>query len=135
MEKKESLLVTFMDVFETSKNSYGSPRITKELQAMGVSASKPLVTRLMKAAGIPARRRKKFIATTNSNHKYPIAPNVQDRKFMDSRPGEAWVSDITYVRTYQGWLYLTVIIDLFDRKVVVWAMSWGLSAAETVLPA
>lgn len=134
-KKNESLLVSIMDVFEKSNNSYGSPRIAKELHAMGISASKPLVARLMRAAGIQARRRKKFIATTDSNHDYPIAPNVLDRKFSADRPGEVWVSDITYVRTYQGWLYLTVIIDLFDRKVVGWAMSKGLTAAETILPA
>jgi len=134
-KKNESLLVTIMDVFENSKNSYGSPRIAKELHAMGISASKPLVARLMRAAGIRARRRKNFVATTDSNHKYPVAPNVLDRKFSATRPGEVWVSDITYVRTYQGWLYLTVIIDLFDRKVVGWAMSKGLTAAETILAA
>ena len=124
-----------MDVFENSKSSYGSPRITKELRAMGISASKPMVARLMKAAGIQTRRRKKFVATTDPKHNYPIAPNVLDRKFSATRPGEVWVSDITYVRTYQGWLYLTVIIDLFDRKVVGWAMSKGLTAAETILAA
>ena len=64
-----------------------------------------------------------------------IAPNVLDRQFSATRPGEVWVSDITYVRTYKGWLYLTVIIDLFDRKVVGWALSKGLTAAETILAA
>jgi transposase InsO family protein len=99
-KKNESLLVTIMDVFENSKSSYGSPRITKELRAMGISASRPLVARLLKAAGIQARRRKKFVATTDSKHNYPIAPNVLNRKFSATRPGEVWVSDITYVRTY-----------------------------------
>ena len=134
-KKNEDLLIAIMDIFETSKGSYGSPRMTKELRAMGQNASRPLVARLMKAAGIQARRRKNFVATTDSKHNYPIAPNVLDRKFSATRPGEVWVSDITYVRTYKGWLYLTVIIDLFDRKVVGWAMSKGLTAAETILAA
>jgi len=134
-KKNEALLTAILDVFETSKGSYGSPRMTKELRAQGKNASRPLVARLMKAAGIQARRRKKFIATTNSKHNYPIAPNVLDRQFSATRPGEVWVSDITYVRTYKGWLYLTVIIDLFDRKVVGWALSKGLTAAETILAA
>jgi len=127
--------MAILDVFETSKGSYGSPRMTKELRALGKNASRSLVARLMKAAGIQARRRKKFVATTDSKHNYPIAPNVLDRKFSATRPGEVWVSDITYVRTDKGWLYLTVIIDLFDRKVVGWAMSKGLTAAETILAA
>jgi len=134
-KRNEDLLIAIMDIFETSKGSYGSPRMTKELRALGKNASRPLVARLMKAAGIQARRRKKFIATTDSKHNYPIAPNVLDRKFSATRPGEVWVSDITYVRTYKGWLYLTVIIDLFDRKVVGWALSKGLTAAETILAA
>jgi putative transposase len=134
-KKNEALLNAILDVFETSKGSYGSPRMTKELRAQGKNASRPLVARLMKAAGIQARRRKKFIVTTDSKHNYPIASNVLDRKFSATRPGEVWVSDITYVRTYKGWLYLTVIIDLFDRKVVGWDLSKGLTAAETILAA
>ena len=133
--RNEDLLISILDIFEASKGSYGSPRMTKELRAQGKNASRPLVARLMKAAGIQARRRKKFIATTDSKHNYPIAPNVLDRQFSATRPGEVWVSDITYVRTYKGWLYLTVIIDLFDRKVVGWALSKGLTAAETILAA
>jgi transposase InsO family protein len=89
----------------------------------------------MKGAGIRARKPRKFIATTDSKHNYPIAPNVLNRIFKVTRPGEVWVSDITYVRTQAGWMYLTVIIDLFDRKGVGWAMSKGLTALETSIPA
>jgi len=96
-KKNEALLTVILDVFETSKGSYGSPRMTKELRAQGKNASRPLVARLMKAAGIQARRRKKLVATTDSKHNNPIAPNVLDRKFSATRPGEVWVSDITYV--------------------------------------
>jgi transposase InsO family protein len=90
---------------------------------------------MMRGAGIRARKPKRFVTTTDSKHNYPVAPNVLDQEFEATRPGEIWVSDITYVRTKNGWLYLTVIIDLHDRKVIGWSMSKGLSAAETIIPA
>ena len=74
----------------------------------------------MSANGLHARKPKKYRVTTDSNHKYPIAPNVLDRMFTTSRSNEVWVSDLTYVSTASGWLYLTVIIDLFDRKLIGW---------------
>lgn len=131
----ESLLVDVLDIFEASDKTYGSPRITAELQAQNRRVSKNRVAKIMQAAGIQARKRRKFKATTDSRHKYPIAPNVLDRNFSATRPGEIWVSDITYVRTYSGWLYLTVIIDLFDRKVIGWSMSKNLTTADTIIPA
>jgi putative transposase len=132
-KENESLLVDILDIFEDSKGSYGSPRITKELHAQGKKGSRPRVARIMRAAGIQARRRRKFKVTTDSKHNYPIAPNVLDRKFSATRPSEIWVSDLTYVRTHSGWLYLTVIIDLFDRKVVGWSMSKDLTTANTII--
>ena len=90
---------------------------------------------MMRAAGIRARKPKRFVVTTDSKHNYPVVPNVLNRKFRATRPGQIWVSDLTYVRTKNGWLYLTVIIDLYDRKVIGWSMSMGLSAEETVIPA
>ena len=134
-KENESLLVDVLDIFEASNKTYGSPRITEELRAQNRRVSKNRVAKIMQAAGIQARKRRKFKATTDSRHKYPIAPNVLDRKFSASRPGEIWVSDITYVRTYSGWLYLTVIIDLFDRKVIGWSMSKDLTTANTIIPA
>jgi transposase InsO family protein len=89
----------------------------------------------MRGAELRARIPKRFKVTTDSKHNYPVAPNLLDQEFFTSRPGEVWVSDITYVRTKSGWLYLTVIIDLYDRKVIGWSMSKGLSAEETVIPA
>jgi len=134
-KENESLLVDILDIFENSRETYGSPRITEELRAQNRTVSRKRVAKIMRAAGIQARKRKKFKATTDSKHKYPIAPNVLDRKFSATRPGEIWVSDITYVRTYSGWLYLTVIIDLFDRKVIGWSMSKNLTTADTIIPA
>ncbi len=134
-KENESLLVDILDIFENSRETYGSPRITEELRAQNRTVSRKRVAKIMQAAGIQARKRKKYKVTTNSKHKYPIAPNVLDRKFSATRPSEIWVSDITYVRTYSGWLYLTVIIDMFDRKVIGWSMSKNLSTADTIIPA
>ena len=134
-KENESLLIDILAIFENSRETYGSPRITVELRAQNRTVSRKRVAKIMRAAGIQARKRKKFKATTDSKHKYPIAPNVLDRKFSATRPGEIWVSDMTYVRTYSGWLYLTVIIDLFDRKVIGWSMSRNLTTADTIIPA
>ena len=133
--ENEELLIAIMDIFEESKDSYGSIRMTRELKARGREAGKNRVANMMRAAGLRARKPKKFKVTTDSKHNYPIAPNILDREFYASNPGEVWVSDLTYVRTKNGWLYLTVIIDLYDRKVIGWSMSKGLSAGETVIPA
>lgn len=134
-KENEKLLVEIMDVFEESDETYGSPRITEELRVNGWTVSVNRVARIMKGAELRARIPKRFKVTTDSKHNYPIVPNLLDQKFYASRPGEVWVSDITYVRTKSGWLYLTIIIDLYDRKVIGWSMSKGLSAEETVIPA
>lgn len=125
------LVSEIREIFEDSYSSYGSPRITAELKSKGFNVSKPRVARLMKANELVARRPKKFKVTTDSNHNYPTAPNLLDRQFNVGRSNQVWVSDITYVRTHQGCLYLTVIIDLFDRKVIGWAMSSDLTAKNT----
>ena len=133
--ENEAILVRITEIFYKSKKSYGSPRITEELKAEGLKVSRQRVARIMKAADIRARKPRKFVATTDSKHNYPIAPNVLNRNFKVKRKGQVWVSDITYVRTRSGWLYLTVIIDLYDRKVIGWSMSEGLTAEETIIPA
>jgi len=134
-KENENLLIEIMDIFEDSHKTYGSPRITEELRAKGTKVSRKRVANIMRAADIQARKPKKFVVTTDSRHGYPIVPNVLERRFRATRPGEIWVSDITYVRTRHGWLYLTVIIDIYDRKVIGWSMSNGLSAVETIIPA
>jgi putative transposase len=134
-QENEKLLVEIMDVFEESDETYGSPRITKELRVNGWTVSENRVARIMRRAELRARIPKRFKVTTDSKHNYPVAPNLLDQEFFASKPGEVWVSDITYVRTKSGWLYLTVIIDLYDRKVIGWSMRKGLSAEETVIPA
>jgi putative transposase len=133
--ENEELLVRIKSIFDYSSKTYGSPRIKEELQAQGFHVSRPRVARIMKAAGIRARIPRRFVVTTDSRHNYPVAPNILNREFATSRPGQVWVSDITYIKTNKGWLYLTVIIDLFDRKVVGWSMSKGMTAEETIIAA
>lgn len=133
--ENEVLLSEITRIYMKSKKTYGSPRIRGELLILGFHVSRQRVARIMRSADIRARKPRKFVTTTDSKHNYPIAPNILNRIFKVTRPGEVWVSDITYVRTKNGWLYLTVIIDLFDRKVIGWAMSEGLSASETSIPA
>ncbi len=118
-----------------SKGTYGSPRISRELKELGFSASKPRVARLMKSIGIQSKIRKKWKVTTNSNHKYPIVPNKLNRQFTTEKPNEVWVSDITYIATKEGWLYLTIVLDLWDRKIIGWALSNTMHAKATIIPA
>jgi putative transposase len=131
----EALTKDIKTAFELSHETYGSPRIKVEMDLLGYTASRQLIARLMRANGLSARRPKRFVATTDSKHKYPIAPNILNRHFDVDRSNKVWVSDITYVRTLQGWMYLTVIIDLFERKVIGWSMSENLSTEATIIPA
>jgi putative transposase len=118
-----------------SRASYGSPRITAELHKLGYKVSRPRVARLMKQNYIKSVHAKKFKVTTNSKHKYPIMENWLARNFVVPEKARVWVSDITYVRTRKGWLYLTVVVDLYDRKVIGWSMSKDMTATNTTLRA
>jgi transposase InsO family protein len=133
--ENQELTELIRSIFNTSHQSYGSPRITSELEAMGYKVSRPRVARIMKANHLFAKRRRKFKATTDSKHNYPIAPNLLNQCFDVDRQNQVWVSDITYIRTTQGWLYLTVIIDLFNRKVIGWALSDNLATKNTIVKA
>jgi putative transposase len=124
------------ELHQKSKGRYGSPKITIELRNRGVRISRPRVARIMKAHGIRSIVHKRFrVQTTDSNHNYPIAKNLLDRDFTPEKTGKAWVSDITYIRTLEGWLYLTTVVDLGDRKVIGWALSQTLRSCDTVIPA
>lgn len=131
----ETLLQEIRYLHKQSKYTYGSPRITDALQERGFVCSRPRVARLMQKNGIQARARKKYKITTNSTHTYPIAPNLLKQDFFTTVAHRIWMSDITYIRTQGGWLYLTVILDLYTRKVVGWSMSDRLTARTTTLPA
>lgn len=135
-EQREILSTEIRLLHAHSKGRYGSPKITIDLRARGFIASRPRVARLMKALGLRSMISRKFkVCTTDSNHGFRISRNILDRKFTPKGPSQAWVSDITYIRTAQGWLYLTVIMDLYDRKIIGWSMSSSLQASETVIPA
>jgi putative transposase len=114
--------------FEASGRSYGSRRLSATLKAQGLNVGRHRARTLMRASGLRARWRRKFIHTTDSRHTLPVAANVLDRQFKPNAPDRAWVSDITYVRTRSGWLYLAVVLDLFSRKIVGWAMAPSMPA-------
>lgn len=128
-------MVKIREIHQRSKRTYGSPRIAAELQASGVEASRVRVARLMKQASICSEHKKKYKATTDSKHDHPVAKNLLDRNFQPEEIGQAWVSDLTYIWTGQGWLYLTVIIDLAIRKVIGWALSHNMTAQCTTVAA
>ncbi len=106
-----------------NRGVYGSPRIHADLRARGIHVSRKRVVRLMREQNIRARQTRRFVATTNSSHMDPVAPNLVARKFTASAANEAWVADVTFVSTRDGWLYLAVILDLFSRRVVGWSTS------------
>ena len=133
--ENRSLLWEIRSIHEESKASYGSPRITKELKSRGFNVSRPRVARLMKKNEIRAVHAKKFKVTTDSKHSYPIVENKLNREFQAIRASEVWVSDITYIRTGTGWLYLTIILDLFDRKVIGWSLSHDMTTENTSIKA
>jgi transposase InsO family protein len=130
------LLRLIIQIFEEHKGRYGSPRIWEELvDEFNWRISRKRVERLMRKEKLRAKRKRKAIKTTDSNHSEPVSENLLARDFKASEPGQKWVSDITYLRTVCGWLYLTVIIDLYDRKAIGWAISASLEASKTTIPA
>jgi len=129
-QEDEKLVAEIRDIQENvAKYRYGSPRVTEELHRRGRHVGHNRVARLMRANGLNARPRKKFRVTTISGHKHEPAPNVVNREFRPQRPNQVWASDATYIATAEGWLYLFVIIDLYSRRVVGWAMSKSLGTA------
>jgi putative transposase len=110
-------------IYEASNGVYGVRRIHRQLLADGESCSRNRVARLMRRCGIKARRKRKYRVTTDSKHTFPVAENLLDRQFMWGGPNQVWASDITYIWTLEGWLYLAAVIDLHSRMVVGWSMS------------
>jgi len=134
-ENNCTLTDQILKVYADSKSTYGSPRIAIELNRHGIKVSRPRVARLMQKAKIRGIIKRRFRVTTDSGHKFSITENRLERSFKPGIIGIAWVSDITYIKTKQGWLYLTIVIDLGDRKVIGWALSATMKAIETVIPA
>ena len=111
------------EIFARHRQCYGVPRITDELHDEGIECSENRVARRMRALGLRAIQAKKFKVTTDSNHSKPVAPDLLEQDFYAQAPNEKWVSDISYVWTDEGWLYLAVVMDLYSRAIVGWSMS------------
>lgn len=133
--ENKRLLRLIKQIWLKSGKTYGSPRIHQHLLREGETASRPRIARLMAKEGLQSQIRPKWVATTDSRHALPVAPNLLDQEFAADRLGQVWVSDITYIPSHQGWLYLTTIMDLADRQILGWSLSEGMSANETILPA
>ncbi len=116
------LLPLIQDAHRRSRGNYGSPRVHDDLVDQGEQVGRHRVARIMRENGITARPLKKFRKTTDSEHAFPIAPNLLERHFEADAPDQVWVSDITYIWTARGWAYLAVIVDLFSRRVVGWGL-------------
>jgi len=110
-------------IFYENKQVYGARRLSKALKDIGIMAGRHKVSRLMSELGLKVRYPKKFKVTTDSNHSDAISPNTLDRQFTVESPNEAWATDITYVWTLEGWVYVAVVIDLFSRQVVGWGIN------------
>ena len=117
------LIAQVREIYRESKGTYGSRRTAKRLQQKGYAVGRYKARTLMRQAGIAVRKKKRFKLTTDSRHGYPIAPNLLDRQFEVRQPDRVWASDITYLWTKEGWLYLAVVMDLFSRKVVGWTIN------------
>ena len=121
--ENQRLAIKVAAIHSQSHRRYGSPRVHRELREQGVRTGRKRIARLMREQGLRARRKRRFRTTTDSRHDLPIAPNVIARKFEAPAPNTTWVTDITYIWTHEGWLYLAVILDLFSRRIVGWSMS------------
>jgi transposase InsO family protein len=130
------LLRLIRDITAKHHRRYGSPRVRRELRDVyGKRVSLKKVARLMRENGLNAKKRRKFIPTTDSKHTLEVCENILNREFYAEKGGMKWVSDITYLRTINGWIYLTVVLDLFDRKIIGWALSAGMETVHTAVTA
>src|SRR3954463_3556045 len=127
-----ALLAHVRAAFKASRRRYGSPRVHAELRAGGHRVARKRVARLMRQDGLRARPRRRFVLTTQSRHKFPIARNVVACEFEVSAPNQVWVSDLTYLRTQTGFVYMAVVLDLFARRVVGWTVSPDIDAGIAV---
>jgi transposase InsO family protein len=130
------LLRLIREIVVKHHRRYGSPRVRQELRkTYGKRVSLKKVARLMRENNLNARQKRRFIPTTDSNHALPVCENILNREFTAAAAGQKWVSDITYLRTQDGWVYLTTVLDLFDRKVIGWALSDSMEAIATTVSA
>jgi putative transposase len=134
VRESRRLLVEIKAIHQEHRGVYGSPRVHVELKARQMHHGKKRVARMMRENGIRAKQSRKFKATTNSEHAYPVAPNRLNRNFEADRPDRKWLADITYIPTREGWLYLAAILDLFSKRIVGWSMA-GRMTKKLVLDA
>tara|TARA_B100001964_G_scaffold234571_1_gene293399 strand:- start:1171 stop:2034 length:864 start_codon:yes stop_codon:yes gene_type:complete len=127
-QENELLLEQIRRIHKKSRQTYGSPRITDELYDNNIRCSKNRVARLMRENGIMAKMKRKFKVTTHSRHTHPVADNLLQQKFTTGGVNKVWVSDITYIWTSEGWLYLSAILDLFSRRIIGWGVSKRLTS-------
>ena len=132
---KLHLKARILSIFEESREIYGSARIQKMLEREGLPYCRSYIVKLMKKMRLKSILKRKFIATTDSKHSFPVANNILDRNFKSYKLGEKWISDITYVKVGEHWNYLTTIMDLADRKIVGWALSEDMTAENTIIKA
>jgi putative transposase len=121
-QEDKRLLARIKEAHTMSRKTYGSPRVAKELREQGVPCGENRIARLMRLHGIFAKTKRKFKVTTHSNHHLPVAENLLNQQFETNTPNKVWLSDITYIRTQEGWLYLSAILDLYNRQVIGWSM-------------
>ena len=133
--RKREIKQQITSIYFASKQRYGSPRITVELDSCGFKASRITVAKYMKELGLRSKLSRKFRVTTDSKHNYLVVENVLNRNFIVAEASKVWVSDITYIQTKEGFLYLTTVIDLYDRKIIGWSLSGGMSTEKTSLAA
>ena len=125
----DQLVAEIQAAHQRSRRTYGSPRIHRELRSQNRRVGRKRIARLMRREGIVGRRQRRFCRTTDSRHRLPVAENILDRKFRPCGPDQAWVTDITYILTWEGWLYLAVVLDLFSRRIVGFALSQRIDTA------
>jgi len=122
------LLALLRAIHAELKGAYGSPRMLAELRGRGFAAGKARVERLMRAHGLRGRHKRRYKATTDSKHTLPVADNLLKRDFTPTAPNRVWTADMTYLWTDEGWLYLAVVLDLFNREVVGWSLKPRMTA-------
>jgi transposase InsO family protein len=122
-EKRDQELGEVIErIYKENRGSYGSPRIYLDLKDEGIRCSRKRIARIMREKGLVGRQKRRFKVTTDSDHELPVVPNLVNRDFTVDAPNKVWVSDITYIWTMEGWLYLCIILELFSRMAVGWAM-------------
>lgn len=127
-KEDKNLTRNIKDIFTEGRSNYGCRSIKKALFRQGLVVSRRRIARLMSAAGLVCKTKRKYKATTDSNHNKQIAPNILDRNFKVFAANRCWVGDITYIPTDEGWLYLAIVLDLFSRKIVGWSIDSTMKA-------